>query len=527
MCISSLQSCTVDFSSPYTLYFDIEILPEGGSQVELGSFSFQAVAPEIFVFSGGSTGINNYPTRWAYVVTVNGVIQMVESDLSTSQIWSEQVIDLTGIVLNEQSNLSIQLLPYCTVGVDSPISAWDLENIELHATCSANTTIDIQGSIVNRVGLPMQDVEVNLHSQGAHETQITDANGNYSRDNFEAEYCTIQPYSDEHPRNGVSTLDLIIIQRHLLNIQSFLNDYDFIAADANKSQSVTVADIAELRKLILGYQDGLSNNASWRFDLINEINLTPYNIQESANALPSTQHSTDFIAIKIGDLNSSALVEVNDDKTTNVRGLETFPMLMKQDNAYLELYADAPMDITGLQLALDITNAGVIDLDSPLFDIQDENYRIEGSHVRFSWNTQEVMSIEKGDLLLQIELEITQHDDLISVEFNNAIEAEVYSADLETLHIGLTSEYNFVKEAQTISVYPIPAFEQITIVIDDFAQELTFDIYKLDGQYVSSGICQSATTIVDLENMDNGVYMLVINDNNGIPSRTKFVKIDN
>ncbi len=53
-------------------------------------------------------------------------------------------------------------------------------------------------------------------------------------------------------RNGVSTLDLVRIQKHLLGIEPLTSPYDLIAADANNSQSVSAIDLVELRKLILG-----------------------------------------------------------------------------------------------------------------------------------------------------------------------------------------------------------------------------------------------------------------------------------
>lgn len=52
--------------------------------------------------------------------------------------------------------------------------------------------------------------------------------------------------------DGVSTLDLVRIQRHILGIQPFKNKYNLAAADCNDNGSVTASDLAELRKLLLG-----------------------------------------------------------------------------------------------------------------------------------------------------------------------------------------------------------------------------------------------------------------------------------
>jgi hypothetical protein len=65
--------------------------------------------------------------------------------------------------------------------------------------------------------------------------------------------------------NGVSTLDLVLIQKHLLGIKALDNSYDLIASDANLSGSISAADLFEFRKLILGVEDELSGGKSWRF----------------------------------------------------------------------------------------------------------------------------------------------------------------------------------------------------------------------------------------------------------------------
>ncbi|MBK9583675.1 MAG: hypothetical protein IPO48_17815 [Saprospiraceae bacterium] len=65
--------------------------------------------------------------------------------------------------------------------------------------------------------------------------------------------------------NGVSTLDLVMIQRHILGLQALDSNYKLIAADANNDGKVTASDLTDLRKLILGVTTALPNNTSWKF----------------------------------------------------------------------------------------------------------------------------------------------------------------------------------------------------------------------------------------------------------------------
>ena len=88
--------------------------------------------------------------------------------------------------------------------------------------------------------------------------------------------------------------------------------YKIIAADANISNTITPIDIVELRKLILGIYSELPNNTSWRFitksfsfSTSNPFEDIPF---EEAISVELPILDADFVAIKVGDVNGSALV---------------------------------------------------------------------------------------------------------------------------------------------------------------------------------------------------------------------------
>ncbi len=123
----------------------------------------------------------------------------------------------------------------------------------------------------------------------------------------------VRPVKEGDAKNGVTTLDLIKIQKHLLGIETFSSPFQYIAADANNSQNITAIDIIQLRKLILGYYDELPNNQSWRF--IDETHVFPNPLNpwvslwpetHSINPFSNNMNDVNFEAVKIGDLNLSA-----------------------------------------------------------------------------------------------------------------------------------------------------------------------------------------------------------------------------
>lgn len=125
---------------------------------------------------------------------------------------------------------------------------------------------------------------------------------------------TIAPYQDDNPLNGVTTFDAILIVRHILGIQPFTSPYQYIAADVDGNGVVELADTTEMRKLILGIYTELPNNSSWRFVprsyvFPNPANPFPFPEVIATGPLSGDLSGLDFIAIKIGDVNGTAVVD--------------------------------------------------------------------------------------------------------------------------------------------------------------------------------------------------------------------------
>ncbi|MBN8678034.1 MAG: hypothetical protein J0M29_07395 [Chitinophagales bacterium] len=141
----------------------------------------------------------------------------------------------------------------------------------------------------------------------------------------EGEYI-ITPFKDDNPLNGVTTYDLVLMSKHILSLEPLTTPYHIIAADANKSGSVTTFDIVELRKLILGTYTVLPNNTSWRFVPREHVFPTPSDPFQTAfpvtlkavinsgginyqnpNNNTIEYETADFTGIKVGDVNCSAI----------------------------------------------------------------------------------------------------------------------------------------------------------------------------------------------------------------------------
>ena len=165
----------------------------------------------------------------------------------------------------------------------------------------------------------LQGVSVDLIGLNTNHTAITTAMGGYVFVNLAKGFnLTVTPKLDKNPLNGVSTFDLLLIQKHILGIQPLSSPYKMIAADVNNSKSISTIDMIQLRKLILNIDQHFQNNTSWRF--VDAAYVFPDPKNPWSAGFPETVYvqllssvmSANFVAIKIGDLNSSAKVNTSE-----------------------------------------------------------------------------------------------------------------------------------------------------------------------------------------------------------------------
>lgn len=159
-------------------------------------------------------------------------------------------------------------------------------------------------------------LEVNPGSQGPVFHTLTDTDGKYSFNTslLPGDTFRITPYKNTFHLDGVSTFDLVLISKHILALESLDSPYKMIAADANRSKSITTFDVVEIRKLILGIYDSLPNNTSWRFIDEDFVFPDPFNpflfpFPESitfSDSVPPAD-AFDFAGVKVGDVNYTAL----------------------------------------------------------------------------------------------------------------------------------------------------------------------------------------------------------------------------
>ncbi|MBI5916686.1 MAG: hypothetical protein HY842_15015 [Bacteroidetes bacterium] len=173
--------------------------------------------------------------------------------------------------------------------------------------------VAIGGMIQTPAGQPVGQVTVSLSGAFVPPVVTQAGNGNFNfQDLPHGGDFTIAPSKNIAPVNGVTAFDLAKINDHILGVNPFTQPWQLIAADANSTGSVTVADLIAIQSLILSMtQDFPNGTPSWQFVpgshvFTNPASPWPFPQSISMNNLTQNDLNAHFTAIKTGDVSGNA-----------------------------------------------------------------------------------------------------------------------------------------------------------------------------------------------------------------------------
>ena len=111
------------------------------------------------------------------------------------------------------------------------------------------------------------------------------------------------------PADGVTTLDISLVRRHILNVTNLDTPYKLLAADVDGSGTISTLDLSFMRRLVLGITNKFPVGL-WRFvpsDFVFPDMLAPWNAPTNRTypGVASDIAGQNFVAVKLGDVNSS------------------------------------------------------------------------------------------------------------------------------------------------------------------------------------------------------------------------------
>lgn len=328
-------------------------------------------------------------------------------------------------------------------------SIWVQDNM---GACGDTTNAQLVTYFATEEQEPVSQVEVEL-SGSMQATQLT-LNGTAVFQGVPfGQAAIVTPHKDIMPLNGVSTYDLLLIQKHLLGVKSLKSPYKLIAADVNNSCGISVSDIIELRKMILTPGLDFKNNTSWRFVDSKHVFPNPgkpcgFPEIKAFGAL-GAMNNANFVAVKIGDVSADAVPNnLLGSNTRNYAGTLAFRVdeaLLRAGEEHTVILRSSDFNgIQGYQFTMDADSRRLRILEViPLWDqLTDANFGRENTAygaVTTSWNSSEGVTLASDTELFAVRVQAITDVNLSEVlKVNSRVtRAEAYDAREELLHVEL------------------------------------------------------------------------------------------
>ncbi len=313
---------------------------------------------------------------------------------------------------------------------------------------TGNLTATISGKIVNKIDEAFSEIKVALENKNENTTtqKTTTSEGKFKFEEVPLlNGYMVNPIKKDDVLNGVSTLDLVLIQRHILGSKLIDNPYDLIAADVNKDKKVTAADLVALRKVILGVDNNFNANNPWRFVPASYSFADPKFPHDFPQGVVLDELSTDvenlnFTAVKTGDVNNSATYNIK--KSVNVEA-RTAPLVLVSNNRSftanqnlsVDLKVSDNVNIAGLQMSIayDKSQLEFVNVTSSKLIINNENYFNNDAVINISLDQKANVDAFEGDELLSINFKSKSNGNLSSIQLEeNRLTNEVYDNEFNS-----------------------------------------------------------------------------------------------
>ncbi len=324
--------------------------------------------------------------------------------------------------------------------------------------------------------------------------------------------------------NGVSTLDLVLIQRHILGISELDSPYKLIAADVTEDTRISAIDLVQIRNLILGRTAEFPSGNSWTFipaDFTFADPSFPWPIRETieVSQLSQDQPDQDFIGIKLGDVNGNAIANSGLAGANRSTVIATTILQNKAYNAGERVQVDIPLtqysDVAGLQLGLEISGQWLPQVSINGKELSADNYLLEEGKLYLSLSA---FSGELDKSILQVAFQSDNKGSLSDdLSLLQAFASEIYFG--EELTVGeVQFQYSSITDEEIVLYQntPNPFTDQTSIAFKIHKEGLVdLTVFDLTGRqlYGSSAVYESGTHTIalsqDLLDHDGVMYYQV------------------
>jgi uncharacterized repeat protein (TIGR01451 family) len=357
-----------------------------------------------------------------------------------------------------------------------------------------NIIFEIQGDVTTIGGNGIPNYRMTLHGSNT-DAVLSDEDGEYAFPMMpEGGQYTIGTYKNDDVTNGVTTLDLIMIQRHVLGLSEFDTPYKYIAADINNNENINGSDLLALRKVILGIDAEFANNLSWRTIDAAHVFEDPTDpwyspIPENYDVLAlSNNMYIDFLGVKIGDINGNATVNFSSN-TASTRSEKTIKLVSELNYDGLSIVTEEALFAAGLQFTLLTGENMISSIESDVFNESSIGYHMVTPGVyNISIANSIPQSFEVGDELFKIDFDCVSCDLSTVSHSNKGLASELYMNDnLEVVELNIEMRNNATDivsfSVDQNSPNPWSIFTQVDVTVTA-ASKVTMKVFDVTGRLV-------------------------------------------
>ena len=368
--------------------------------------------------------------------------------------------------------------------------------------------------------------------------------------------------------DGVSTLDLVLINKHILGTQPFTNGFQWLAANANGNNTVTASDIVELRKLILGITTDLMPQWTkpWLF-VPGCVKNAPNNNFFSLGTPPSPDMSyvygpqpgggtvsypawlgatydipfsssannqNGFYGVKLGDVSGNASYFAAQAGTRQDIAFNTEDTYLEDGKTYnLQISSkEITQNFLGFQLGVKFDNSAVEieSISSPLPEFDKDAYNLNNSEgaLRVLWFASNGKS--------QIIDENTFVTVKVKAKRNNVNLANVFQLDEETLVLNFVTsnatenypslalkvqkEENTIDVKEIATVFPNPVNDLLTVNINT-SNGAEVSIIDMSGRQILANQMNSGTksVTIDVSSLAAGAFICEVKTSDAVTKK--------
>lgn len=396
------------------------------------------------------------------------------------------------------------------------------------AACFQLVAQQITGNISTETSVPIHNVEI------VPTSEFTDINGFYEIQNPEFP-LVIAPFKNDDPLNGVNVCDMIALRRHILGIEPFDSPYKLIAAEFNGTGVISTLDLIQFSRVLLGIEEDFNPTTSWRFVDANFVFPNPDNPFQTSfpeavavNNLPQGQDlAADFVAVKVGDFNNSAVGSYpsTSEPDSDVLFFDFEDVTISQQSSYVVNFnAKDFVEAFGFQFTLsydptkmefvEITEVNIANAAAPFFNVN----LVESGMIAVLWLDDTFLTIPDDEIVFTATFNILEDIQLgesmmFTSDFLQIVSSNSQGCFGELNSPPFTTSTNEISTLSNVNIFPNPTTDLFELKLElTSSKNANIELFNLIGNKMLEKTYnnQFIQDQINIEHLPDGIYFLSI-----------------